>query len=105
MSDASFVASDTAPSLLGTLTNEDGTPYDLTNATSVRFQMRLASDGRFKVNAVATIVSPTEGTVRYDWAAGDLDTPGDYVSRWRIAFNTGELEHTIPANTITVEQP
>ena len=102
MSDLSFTAGDTAPSVVGTLTNPDGTAFDLTDC-SVRFQMRLLTDRRFTVDAAATITNETGGLVRYDWAAGDLATPGDYESRWRIAFLGGEIEHTLPANTITVE--
>lgn len=101
MSSASFVASDNAPSLLGTLTNDDGTPYNLAGAT-VRFQMHLEGAYPFKVNAVAVIVDAATGSVRYDWASGDLDTPGTYVARWRIVAG-GATQHTIPADEVIVE--
>ena len=103
MSDITFVADDTGPSLTGTLTNADGTPFDLTSAASVRFQMRLLADRRWLVNAVATIVDAAAGTVRYDWQAGDLATPGEMSSRWFITFTDTTTEHTDPENTITVE--
>lgn len=101
MSEISFVASDTGPSLSGAITNADGTAFDLTDCT-VRFQMRLVSDRRWLVNAVAVIVDEDAGTVRYDWAEGDLGTPGEMSSRWQIEFDDGSLEHTDPENTITV---
>ena len=100
MSDLSFVAGDTAPSITGTLTNIS--EADLTAAT-VRFQMRLTTEYRYTVDGVATLVSAAAGTVRYDWVAGDLDTPGDYVSRWLVTFADTTIEHSLPANTITVE--
>jgi len=101
MADVSYVVGDTAPSLFGTLTNADGTAFDLTGAT-VRFQMRWSIDRRFKVNSPATIINDAGGTVRYDWAVGDLDTEGDYVSHWLVTFGDSTQEHTFPANTLTV---
>ena len=101
MSDLIFVASDDAPSVFGTLATTAG-PVNLTGAT-VKFQMRLADNRRFAVNAAAVVVTPTTGAVRYDWAPGDLATPGDYVSRWRVTFGDGTIQHSEPENTITVE--
>lgn len=101
MSDLTFVQADDAPSVSGTLTNPDGTPFVLTGAT-VRFQMRLATDRRFAVDAVATITDDTGGLVRYDWAAGDLAAAGDYVARWKIILPGGDVQHSDPLNTITV---
>jgi hypothetical protein len=103
VADLIFTQGDTAPSVFGALTNADGTPFDLTDAT-VRFQMREAIDRRFSVDSAAVIVDdPTAGNVRYDWAEGDLATAGDFVSHWRILFTDTSIEHTIPANTITVQ--
>ena len=100
MSDLSFVAGDTAPSITGTLTNIS--EADLATA-DVRFQMRLTWEGRYRVDGEAIVVDAAAKTVRYDWAAGDLDDPGEYVSRWRIVFADETQEHTLPANSITVE--
>lgn len=101
MSDITFVQGDTAPSISGTLTDADGSPLDLTLA-DVKFQMRLLDDRRFMVDATATIVGADAGTVRYDWAAGDLDTPGEYQAQWQITFSDNSIQTTTPANTITV---
>ena len=100
MSDLTFVAGDTQPSITGTLTNIS--EADLAAAT-VRFQMRLTTEFRYTVDGVADLVSAAAKTVRYDWVAGDLDTPGDYASRWLVIFADTTIEHSIPANTITVE--
>ena len=103
MSDLTYVVGDTAPSIFGTLTDTaTGQPYDLTSA-AVRFQMRLAIDRRFSVDAPATIVNAATGSVRYDWADDDLLEAGAFVSRWLIIFTDNSDEHTLPANTITVE--
>lgn len=102
MADVTFVAGDSGPSLSGTLTDSTGAPINLSTA-SVKFQMRLASDRRFTVNDDAVVVSGAAGTVRYDWAAGDLAVPGDYLSRWQITFSGGSIQHSEPENTITVD--
>lgn len=101
MSELTFVESDGAPSISGTLTDQEGLPFDLTDAV-VRFQMRLIVDRRWKVDAVAGIVSAINGTVVYDWLPGDLNTAGEYQARWQITFPDDTIQHTDPANTITV---
>jgi hypothetical protein len=103
MADVTYVVGDDAPSIFGALTNADSTPFDLTDAT-VRFQMRSTIDRRFAVSSPAVIVGlATAGTVRYDWVAGQLDTAGDYVSHWLVTFLDSSVEHSYPANTITIE--
>lgn len=101
MSDLSFIRADTAPSVFGTLA-VGGVAVNLTGAT-VKFQMRRATDYRLAVNAAATVVSPSAGTVRYDWAVGDLAIPGEYISRWQVTFSDTTVQHSEPENTITVD--
>ena len=101
MADVTLVQGDTQPSIYGTLT-VGGMVLDLTGAT-VKFQMRLTSEYRYLVDAAATVLSPTAGTVRYDWSDGDLATPGDYIARWEVVFADSTVQHSEPENTITVE--
>lgn len=101
MADVTYPAGDTAPSIFGTITNTDGTPFDLTGKT-VRFQMRWLLDNRFKVDAAAIITDADGGLVRYDLVAGDMDTVGDYQTRWQILNGDGSIEHTQPADSIEV---
>jgi hypothetical protein len=63
----------------------DGVPFDL-SASTVKFKMRAAGSSTLKVDAAATIVTPpgTDGVVRYDWAALDVDTAGDYLAWWEV---------------------
>ena len=102
MSDATYLQGTDQPSLTGTLTNKDGTPKNLSTASSVRLQMRLSGEFRYTVDEVASVVSAPAGTVRYDWAAGDLATAGDYIAHWLITYGDGTTEATIPENSITV---
>lgn len=103
MSDITVVQHDTEPSVLGHLTNPDGTDFDLTNCT-VKFQMRQAGYLKYTVNAAATISPPETGHVRYDWAAADLNIPGEYQCQWEITFLNGKVQTTDPVNTITVRR-
>lgn len=94
MADFSIKTFDRLPSIQATLSSA-GQPIDLTNATTVTFIMRPAGGGTPKVNAAATVVTPTAGVVRYDWTALDTNTAGSYQAEWQITWNTGKKQ-TVP---------
>lgn len=71
------------PSITENIVYADGTPVDLTGAT-VKFQMRKFGTSTLKVDALAQVVTPAQGIVRYDWAAVDVDTAGDYLVWWQV---------------------
>lgn len=70
------------PSITETIT-VGGVPFDLSSST-VKFKMRAIGSSTLKVDAAATIVNPTAGTVRYDWAAPNVDTAGAYLVWWEV---------------------
>ncbi len=99
-----LIESDTAPTLYGTLTETDsGDPLDLSGAT-VFFQMRLATERRFKINAECTVISPTAGTVSYTLDNSDLDFAGDCLARFLVVYGDARRQHTNPAIEVTVAQ-
>lgn len=71
------------PSITELLTYADGTPVNLTGKT-VKFKMRLVGSATLKVNTAATVVDAATGSVRYDWAAIDVDTAGHYLVWWEV---------------------
>jgi hypothetical protein len=84
---------DRLPSLSATLQTVDGVAVDLTGGT-VRFLMRRRGQVA-KVNAAAVVVVAATGSVRYDWAAADVDTAGDFEGEFEFKTATG-LRETFP---------
>jgi hypothetical protein len=81
---------DTGHIFEATLTADAGA-VNLSGA-AVKFLMR-AGDGTVKVNANATVVTPTApAVVRYTAAAGDVDTVGSYQAEWQVTYAGGQIQ-------------
>jgi len=79
---------DTSPSIQAVLKDGEG---NVENLTGFSVFFGLASGGNRKFNAAATIVDGPSGTVRYDWAAGDTDTPGNYLGEFKVTNLAGDV--------------
>jgi len=75
-----YVQDAVLPELTVTLYDEDGNAADLTGYTFT-FSMLNVVDGTVKVDAASmTAVDLSNGKIKYVWADGDLDTPGEYYA-------------------------
>lgn len=89
----SFYCNNTAPSLTITI-KRSNVPIDLTGA-SVAFQMLESGSKVLSVNSACVIIAPAvNGTVRYDWAVGDLSAVGSYLCNCLITYANGTQEST-----------
>jgi hypothetical protein len=89
-----MVKGDLKPSILATLQYSDGSPVDLTGST-VNFQM--FQNGVQLINRPCTIVSPSNGVVRYDWVQGDTDHLGMCPAQLEVTFPDG-TNQTFPVS-------
>ena len=92
---------DLVPSIIATIKDLNGDVVNLTPAASVTFTMRDQYTGVIKINATAaSFVAPqTSGQVKYDWAAGDTDTAGDYIAEFTVTWTAGSKLQTAPQTT------
>lgn len=95
-----LVERDTAPIVSAVISDTNGV-LNLTGST-VYFQLRLANEKRFRIDAECDITGPTVGEVEYTIAAGDLDFSGDCLARFLVVYPDGVRQHTVPALSITV---
>lgn len=84
---------DTRPKYVAVLTS-NGTPIDLTNATSIKFLMRVEGQAP-KINAAAAFTDRPNGQVTYTWTGSDTDTVATYQGEFEITWSDGGVE-TVP---------
>lgn len=65
---------------------QDGTPVDLTSATSVTLKMYAQGTNTLKWSHAATVDNATAGLAHYTTIAGDFDTAGDFYTQVVIAY-------------------
>ena len=81
---------DTQPALRAQLKDGDDVPIVLTGST-VRFHMRTLT-GTVVVDAAATIITPANGIVQYNWQAADTATVGSYQAEFEVTYQDTTIE-------------
>jgi hypothetical protein len=91
-------AYDRKPSIQTTLGFAGSATVPVLAGATVNFIMRKkGTTGIPKVNSPATVVDAATAVIRYDWKAGDTDTPGDYEAEWEVVGADG-LTQTFPTD-------
>jgi hypothetical protein len=76
---------DTRPSIQATITDASGNPQNLNAATSITFKM-VDLDGNVILNKAAAFVDKPNGLIAYNWAVGDTNQSGDFLTEWMITW-------------------
>lgn len=88
MSETFYIGEDDdTPFIQTTLRDGTGEVINLSVAT-VKIQVWNYA-GVLVVDAAATVVTPLEGVVRYEWDAAFTATPGNYLFKWVVAYGDG----------------
>lgn len=74
-----------------TLEDAQGDAFDLTGATAVLLKCQKQDSDDLKFSGAMSVVSPTDGTVRYNVAATDFDEAGDYYAEIQVTFTGGKI--------------
>lgn len=82
---------DLEPKYIATLRNADGSPVDLTNATSVSLVVKQQGGAKY-FKASGTFEDRINGVVSYTWASGNTDTIGTFQMEWEIIWPTNRPE-------------
>ena len=95
---------DTLPLLTQTLTDSSGNPINLTGAT-VNLVVRSLVSATPLINAPATVISPTAGTVSFAFSAAETATTGTFMATFVVT--NGAAQQTYPTDgylSIAIEE-
>lgn len=86
---ATAVAGGLRPSQIVTWERSDGAPEPLTGATLTGTITNRATDTTRAIAGTLTVTDGAAGEFRWDYAAGDVDTAGEYDVQFNAAFSPG----------------
>jgi len=96
---------DLQPAVRALLTDDAGSPIDLTDATGVTFHMINSATDELIIDAAGTIEAPaTDGVISYQWQTGDTNVAGVFRVTWIVTWPDGN--QTFPGagdDTIEIE--
>lgn len=86
---AAAVAGGLRPAQIITWTREDGNAETLTGATITGTITNRSTDTTRAIAGTLTVTDGAAGQFRWDYAAGDVDTAGEYDVQFSAAFGSG----------------
>jgi len=87
---------DTRPYLRVTITDQDGSAVDITDATIKFYMVTDDNDRTVTVDeGTVTLVTPASGIAEYRWNAEDTATAGNYLGEFVVTLSDATI-FTIP---------
>ena len=89
---------DTKPYLAATLQDSTGSSLDLTNASSISFNLATNDNAYTSILSGACVVTgSTTGQCEYRWAAGDTNRSGLFLGEFEITYSDSTIL-TLPSD-------
>ena len=85
MADIEITSGDTRPPIEATFRDPDGSAANLVGG-DVRFLVEDTHTGEVIIDSSATLVTASEGEVRYSWNEGDTDEAGYYEAKFKVVY-------------------
>jgi hypothetical protein len=89
---------DLEPYLPYQILNPDGTPKDLSTATSISIVVRSKGSNQVAFKSPTVIDDPLNGLGHYEWAVGDTANSGDFEYELEILWQNAKTQ-TVPVDS------
>lgn len=97
---------DLEPAISATLTDVNGSPVDLTNATSPVLILKPITGGAAQRLSTGTSIINVAGRIKHVWQSGETTTVGAYFGEWEVTWPSSRPQ-TFPTEgtfSVVIEQ-
>ena len=96
MADFHIKKGDRLPVFEATLLDGDGSPLNLSTASSVTLRLReRGSSANLSIAGTCVVTSASKGEIEYRWGSGETDTVGTFEAELVVTWSDGRVQ-TVP---------